>query len=82
MSFIRASFPEEVVDDMSRKDLWNLPIEQTVYKHQYTTEKRDDNGDLVNHVRIQLFKMSPRWLLKQIKKNPLVTKDELKELAA
>ncbi|MEE8597951.1 MAG: hypothetical protein V3S69_00235 [Dehalococcoidales bacterium] len=78
--FLMESFPEEVVQETSRESLWNLAFPETHYKqvlrHTWSTDVED--GD--TYERFRLFKMSPRWLYKQIKKNPLVTKQELTEM--
>lgn len=76
--FLLASFPEEVVRETSKKSLWKLAFPETHYNQilrHSTAEEKDDT-----YSRMRLFKMSPRWLYKQIKKNPLVTKQELTEM--
>jgi hypothetical protein len=78
--FLLESFPEEVVKETSRESLWKLAFPETHYRevlrHSWSTDTED--GD--TYERFRLFKMSPRWIYKQIKKNPLVTKQELKEM--
>jgi len=75
---LRDAFPEEIVEDMNRDELWNLAFPEThflqVCKHPY---KVDEDGNPETFKRMKLFRNSPRWIYKQIKKNPLITKDEL-----
>jgi hypothetical protein len=80
---LRAAFPNEVVDDMDREELWQLAFPETHYmevcKH---TNRFDADGDPLTYKRMCLYKMSPRWIYKQIKRNPSITQEEMKELAA
>jgi hypothetical protein len=82
LDFLMESFPEEVVASTSKESLWKLAFPETHYnqvlRHRWSTDIED--GD--TYSRMRLFKMSPRWLYKQIKKNPLVTKQELTEMTS
>jgi len=77
---LHAAFPEEVVDDMDREELWKLAFPEThfseVCKHH---DLWDVNGDPMTYTRMRLFRNSPRWIYKQIKKNPSITKEQIKK---
>lgn len=79
---LRESFPEEIVEDMNREDLWKLAFPETHFNEvcQHPT-KVDDNGDPETFSRFRLFRNSPRWIYKQIKKNPMITKEQLQQVA-
>ena len=80
---LRASFPEEVVDDMDREELWKLAFPETHYNERFQSQdKYDDDGDPIVFTRMRLFKMSPRHIYKHLKKNPGLTKEEYKEICA
>lgn len=83
IDFITESFPEEVAGCTTKEDLWNLAFPETHYlevcRQPWAKDAEDDEG---KYTRMRLFRMSPRWIYKQIKKNPSITKLELKELAA
>ena len=81
--FLMESFPEEVVGCTSKEELWNLAFPETHYLEvRRKTWVTDKDGESPQYTRMRLFKMSPRWIYKQLKKNPAITKMELKELAA
>lgn len=81
--FLRESFPEEVVEDMNRDDLWKLAFPETHYEEMCTHPWAKDSKDLEGkYSRFRLFARSPRWIYQKIKKNPLVTKQELKEMVS
>jgi hypothetical protein len=81
--FLRESFPAEVVEGMDRKELWALAFPETHYEEMCTHPWAKDSTDLDGkYSRFRLFKRSPRWIYKHIKKNPLVTKQELMEMAS
>ena len=77
--FLMESFPEEVVKCTTRNELWTLAFPETHYNEicRQPWQAPDDDSTFS---RMRLFKMSPRWIYKQIKKNPLVTKEELKRM--
>ena len=79
--FLYESFPEEVVKETSRESLWNLAFPESHYNQILRFDEPKEDGE-DTYSRYRLFKMSPRWIYKQIKKNPSVTKQELTEIAA
>jgi hypothetical protein len=81
MDFLMESFPEEVVKCTTKEDLWDLAFPETHYNQILRYSWSTDVEDKDTYKRIRLFQMSPRWIYKQIKKNPLVTKEELKSIA-
>lgn len=79
--FLRDTFPEEVVDDMDRDELWNLAFPETHYQEVCRSNtKFNDDGEPEKYKRFRLFRRSPRWIYRQIKKNPLITKEELSRI--
>lgn len=78
-----ASFPEEVVNTTTREELWNTSFAETYYNERsMSPTKVDSEGNPVVHNRMRLFRMSPKWIYKNIKKNPLITREELRSLAS
>ena len=74
--------PEEVVEDMDREELWKLAFPETHYEEICRSDtKFDDEGEPERYYRFRLFKNSPRWIYKQIKRNPSITKEELKNVS-